>query len=169
MLREILCWRAAEVASFMTTSVAAVNSALQRARATLGSKPVPPARDEGALRSLLDRYMQAWESGAPDVLATVLREDAILTMPPMAAWLAGRDAIADFLAFARVAFGEIKCVPAVASGGPAVAMYVRKPGDDRFRATAIHVPVFEGDRMVEVHAFLLPNLFPLFALPESIG
>ena len=169
LLRDVLGWSAEEVAESLETTVAAVNSALQRARATLGSKPAPQTRDEGALRSLLDRYMQAWDSGAPDVLATVLREDAILTMPPMAAWLAGREAIVDFLAFARAAFGEPKCVPIVASGGPAVAMYLRKPGDDRFRAAAIHVPVFDGDRMVEVHAFLLPSLFPLFALPESMS
>ena len=168
LLRDVLGWSADEVAESLETSVAAVNSALQRARATLGTKPAPTHRDEDALRALLDRYMHAWESGAPETFASVLREDAILTMPPMAAWLSGREAIADFVVFARGAMGEVRGVATLANGEPAVAFYLRAPGDDRFRAAAIHVPRFDGDRIAEVHAFLLPHRFALFGLPDAL-
>ena len=168
LLRDVLGWSAEEVAESLETTVASVNSALQRARATLGTKAAPPQRDEGALRALLDRYMRAWESGTPETLATVLRDDAILTMPPMAAWLSGREAIADFVSFVRAAMGETRGLVTSANGEPAVAFYVRAPGDDRFRATAIHVPRFEEGRIVEVHAFLLPQAFVRFGLPETL-
>ena len=110
--------------------------------------------------------MRAWESGAPDSFASVLREDAILTMPPMAAWIRGREAIVDFSQWLRSAMGEVKAMAAIANGEPAVAMYVRAPGTAVFRAAGIHVPVFEGDRIAEVHAFLLPHLFARFGLPD---
>jgi len=90
LLRDVLGWSASEVADLLETSVAAVNSALQRARATMErpSKPPPPP-DDDSIRALLARYAAAWESGTPELFANVLRDDAILTMPPMGSWMQG--------------------------------------------------------------------------------
>lgn len=168
LLRDVLGWSAEEVAEALETTVPAVNSLLQRARATIESRPIAQPRDEASLRALLERYMRAWESGAPDAFATVLRDDAILTMPPMAAWFAGRAAIADFVAWVSATTGGFRCAMTTLSGGPAVAIYSRVPGEDRWVASSIHVLVADGDRASEVHAFLLPELFERLGLPASL-
>jgi RNA polymerase sigma-70 factor (ECF subfamily) len=168
LLRDVLGWSADEVAESLETTAASVESALQRARATMGSPATKRPRDEASLRALLERYLRAWESGAPEAFATVLREDAVLTMPPMAAWLKGRDAIADLVQWLHATMGQMKCVVTTAAGGPAIAMYTRKPGGEGWEATAVHVLVVDDDRVAEAHAFLLPGLFHRLGLPAKL-
>jgi RNA polymerase sigma-70 factor, ECF subfamily len=103
------------------------------------------------------------------VFASVLREDAILSMPPMSAWFSGQDAIALFASSLRSTMGELKLVPIVAAGGPALAAYLRAPGETLYRPAAIHVVRIEGDRIAEVHAFLLPHLFARFGAPAELA
>jgi RNA polymerase sigma-70 factor (ECF subfamily) len=169
LLRDVLGWSANEVADLLETSVAAVNSALQRARATMEkpSRPPPPPEDE-SIRALLTRYTAAWESGAPELFANVLREDAILTMPPMASWFQGRDAIATLARMLIASMGPIRMIPARTASGPSLAGYVRAPGEALYKATALHVLAIEGDRVVEAHAFVRPDLFAKLGLPETL-
>jgi RNA polymerase sigma-70 factor (ECF subfamily) len=154
----------------LETSVAAVNSALQRARATMEqpSRPPPPPEND-SIRALLTRYTAAWESGAPELFANVLRDDAILTMPPMAAWMQGPESIIALVRFLLANMGAIRMIPARTGSGPSLAGYVRTPGDTLYRASAIHVLAVEGDRVVESHAFIRPDLFPRFGLPETLA
>lgn len=169
LLRDVLGWSANEVADLLETSVAAVNSALQRARATMErpSRPPPPPEDD-SIRALLSRYTAAWESGTPELFANVLRDDAILTMPPMAAWMKGPESIIALVRFLLANMGAIRMVPARTASGPSLGGYVRAPGDALYRASAIHVLEVEGDRVVESHAFVRPDLFARFGLPETL-
>ncbi len=169
LLRDVLGWSASETADLLELTVPAVNSALQRARATLEGKPISVrSTDDATVRSLLSRYVNAWESGAPDAFASVLRDDAILSMPPMAGWYAGREAIVLFAAWLRGAMGDLKMVQIQASGGPAIAGYTRAPGETVYRPAAIHVLRFDGDRVAEIHAFLLPQYFERFGAPLEL-
>jgi RNA polymerase sigma-70 factor, ECF subfamily len=168
LLRDVLGWSADEVASLLETSVPAVNSALQRARATVGSRAAEPPPEDPSLGALLARYLGAWESGAPEQLVTLLREDVVVTMPPMPAWIFGRDATIDLRAWLATAVGEMRGVPTQACGAPAVAWYVRPAGHDRFVASGIHVLRFADGLVAEIHAFLGPQLFARFGLPDVL-
>jgi len=170
LLRDVLGWSANEVADLLETTVAAVNSALQRARATMErpSRPPPPPEDD-SIRALLSRYTAAWESGTPELFANVLRDDAILTMPPMAAWFQGPASIIAIVQFIHANMGAIRFIPARTASGPSLAGYLRAPGEQLYRASGIHVLSVENDRVVESHAFLLPHLFPRFGLPETLA
>jgi RNA polymerase sigma-70 factor (ECF subfamily) len=166
LLRDVLGWSAQEVGDLLDMTVPAVNSALQRARSTLESRPVKEPRDDETMRALVLRYVAAWESGA-DVLATLLREDAVLTMPPMPGWYEGAESIRAFASWLLGVLGELRWVPVMAAGVPAVAVYERKPGAKVFTASGIHVVRFDGDRIAEIHAFLQPHIFPRFGLPAE--
>src|ERR687894_3332875 len=141
ILREVLGFSAAEVAEALDTTVASVNSALQRARATVDDK-LPAESQQTALRMLGDeevrelaeRYADAWERGDVDGIVSMLAEDAVIAMPPMATWFEGRDGVATFLsdfAFAQRWSGErfeagerrVRLVPVRASGQLAFATY----------------------------------------------
>ncbi len=130
LLRDVLAFSAAETASLLDTTVAAVNSALQRGRAILHEhqasgrlRPERPAASSAAERSILDRYLAAWHACDIAALVTLLREDALLTMPPFPMAYRGREAIAQF--FATVPAGgrldQITLVPTRANRQPAVA------------------------------------------------
>lgn len=178
ILREVLGWSAAEVADLLETSVAAVNSALQRARESLEARPVDVldparrararARTDADLQSLLRRYVSAWEAGTSEALAAVLREDAVLTMPPIPSWLRGVDAIAALVGQLRSMLGEVRFVLTSASGAPALAAYVRGP-DGAWRPLVLHVPEVDGDRIAAVHAFQISNSFRHFGLPAELS
>jgi RNA polymerase sigma-70 factor (ECF subfamily) len=170
LLRDVLGWSANEVADLLETSVAAVTSALQRARATMEqpSRPPPPPEDD-SIRALLSRYTAAWESGAPELFANVLRDDAILTMPPMPGWMKGIESIVAIARFLLANMGSIRMIPARTASGPSLAGYVRVPGDTLYRASAIHVLSIQGDRVAETHAFVRPDLFKRFDLPETLA
>jgi RNA polymerase sigma-70 factor, ECF subfamily len=170
ILRDVLAYRAVEVAKLLDTTTVAVNSALLRARAQLAQ--LAPAPDEVAeptdphQRALLDRYVAAFETADVDVLSGLLREDAILEMPPFATWFAGRLAIAEFLT-PRVFTGpgEWRMIHTRANGQPAIGAY-RLGSDGLHRAHDLHVLTVAGTAITRMTVFLDPDLFSTFDLPE---
>ncbi len=117
-------------------------------------------------RRLLEQYLRAWEAGDSEALASLLREDAVLTMPPTPSWYLGRAAIAGF--FKAVAFsgelgGRLRLVPTQANLQPALAIYRRDP-DGVFRAMAIKVLLIDGGLIREITGFVNPELFSAFGL-----
>jgi RNA polymerase sigma-70 factor (ECF subfamily) len=176
ILRDVVGWSAKDTASLLEGSVAAVNSALQRARATLRER-LPERRTEWAPssapseqeRELLRRYVEAHERADADGLAALLREDVFLTMPPHPTWYAGREAI--MIAMRQgfdPAFGQLRTLVAGANLQPAAAHYLRRPGESEFRPLALDVLRLEGGRVAEIHSFLFPALFPVFGLPATL-
>ncbi|WP_437707913.1 sigma-70 family RNA polymerase sigma factor [Sorangium sp. So ce448] len=170
LLTEVLGWSAAEVADSLSTSVASINSALQRARATLAS------RDLGDMRAtlpepqsaLLDRYVTAFEQYDVDRLAALLHEDATLSMPPFTLWLRGPDAIRAWLLGRGAGCRGSRLVPTAACGSPAFAQYRPAP-EGGHRAWALIVLDLAGDRIASMTSFLdTETLFPRFGLPLDL-
>lgn len=171
LLREVIGFSAAETAELLDSSVAAVNSTLQRARATLdrGRERPVAAPDDAAVQELLRRYIEAWESGTPDLLARLLLDDAVLTMPPDPSWFSGAEAILGFFQWLQASGFESRYLPASAAGGVAAAGYLRAPGESVFRPVGgIHVIEWAGDRVAGIHAFRIPDRFPRFGLPAEL-
>jgi RNA polymerase sigma-70 factor, ECF subfamily len=175
ILRDVLGWSAKETASLLDASVASVNSALQRARATM-RQHLPPRRLEWAPssaptaeeRAVLRRYMEATEQADPAALAELLAEDARCSMPPTPAWFQGRDAIMTAMVQGLVPeFGRWRTVPTWANRQPAAACYLRRPGDAEYQAFAIDVLRVEDGKVVEITAFPA-DLFPAFGLPATL-
>ena len=176
ILREVLGWSAKDTASLLETSVASVNSALQRARATLQdhlpeqrtewTRSSEPSEEE---RELLQSYIDAHERADADALAELLREDALLTMPPHPTWYAGRDAIvtASEKGF-DPAFGHLRSIAVGANRQPAVAHYLRPPGGAEYRPLAFDLLRIEDGRIAEISSFVFPDLFPAFGLPPTL-
>ena len=177
ILRDVLGWRAAEAATLLESSEASVNSALQRARATLAQRfrrtdPESLSQaSEPAERSLLARYIRAWEEGDMNALATLLKEDAVLTMPPAPTWFQGRKAIADF--FHYLCFSEerkrFRVLPTRTNGQPACAAYEWDDGAGHYRFSGIMVLRLDDDLVGEVLGFGDRDLFASFRLPEVLG
>jgi RNA polymerase sigma-70 factor, ECF subfamily len=176
ILREVLGWSARDTASLLEASVASVNSALQRARATLRDH-LPERRTEWARssepskeeRELLRRYVQAHERADADALAELLRQDARLTMPPHPTWYAGRKAI--LIASQKgfdPEFGRLRSVVAGANMQPAAAHYLRPPGESEYRPLALDVLRLQAGRVAEITSFVFPELFPAFGLPPAL-
>ena len=170
ILCEVLRWQAAEVAELLETSVAAVNSALQRARATLGSAPpdaTPPVVG-GDQRALLDRYVDAFERYDIDRLVTLLHEDAVQSMPPFAMWLRGADDIGRFMLGPGASCRGSRLVPRAANGCPAYGHYKPDPGGG-YMPWALQVIEVSGDRIAGIHSFLdTERVFPGFGLPARL-
>ena len=177
ILRDVLGWSAKETASLLEVSVASANSALQRARATLKTQ-LPARRVEWTLssnpseedRAVLKRYMEAHERADAGAVAELLREDALLSMPPRPTFYEGREAIAAF--FAQDAFGpdspgHFRLVPTRANRQPAAACYVRRPGESEYRALSLDVLGIEDEKVVAITAFTA-DLFPAFGLPSRL-
>jgi len=152
ILRDVLGWSAAETAALLDTTPAAANSALQRARATvdaeLGARPLAPARS--GERELLRRYVDAWEDADIAALVALLREDAVLSMPPQPSVL-GAEAIGAFFA-SVLARRELTATPAAHNRRPSLALWERMP-DGRLVPHRLLVLDVEGDRIARVHAF----------------
>ncbi len=170
IVRDVLDWSANDAAALLELTVASVNSALQRARATLRDRlgdrhdwSASPSADE---RELLRRYVEAHERADAGALAELLREDARLTMPPHAVWFAGREAIvsASQQGF-DPGFGELRTVVAHANRQPAAAHYLRRPGESSFSPLALDVLWLEDGLIAEITSFVSPELFPAFGLP----
>jgi RNA polymerase sigma-70 factor (ECF subfamily) len=167
ILCEVLRWRAAEAAELLGTSVAAVNSALQRARATLAAVPEesrPQQADEDN-DELLARYVDAFERYDVTTLVKLLHEDAIQSMPPYAMWMRGAENIGAW--FLGPGFGckGSRLMPAAASGSPAFGQYRVDPAGGH-QAWSLQVLEISGGRIVGYHAFLdTAALFPVFGLP----
>jgi RNA polymerase sigma-70 factor (ECF subfamily) len=178
ILRDVLGWRAIDVADLLDSSVASVNSALQRARGTLATG-LPPAGQEAAHpgaadaveTSILARYMRAWEEGDMNALAAILSQDAVLTMPPAPTWFEGRQAIAAF--FHSLCFSgqpkRFRMVPTGANGQPACAAYQWDADEGHYRFSGIMVLRIQGDLVAEITGFGDPGSFSSFGLPEHLG
>jgi RNA polymerase sigma-70 factor, ECF subfamily len=176
ILRDVLGWSAKEAASLLEGSVVSVNSALQRARATLRDRLgerrtdwAPSSRPSEEERELLRRYVDAHERADADALAELLREDARLTMPPHPTWYAGRTAI---LIAMRPAFdpefGTLRGVVSAANSQPAAAYYLRRPGESEYLPLALDVLRIEGGYVAEISSFVFPGLLPAFGLPPKL-
>ncbi|MFI7429342.1 sigma-70 family RNA polymerase sigma factor [Micromonospora sp. NPDC049836] len=167
ILRDVLRWRADEVAELLDTSVPAVNSALQRARATLAGARIAPAAGPGldpTDRDLLDRYVDTFTRYDIDALVALLRADAVQSMPPYAMWLRGATEIGRWLSGPGAECRGSRLVPIAANGGPAFAQYRVDPAGGH-AAFSIQVLELSGGRIAGLHHFLLPDLFPRFGLP----
>jgi RNA polymerase sigma-70 factor, ECF subfamily len=176
ILRDVLGWSAKETALLLEASVGSVNSALQRARATLRDR-LPERRTEWAPssgpseeeRELLRRYVEAHERADTDALAELLREDARLVMPPHPTWYAGREAILTAMGQGfDPEFGRLRTLVAGANMQPAAAHYLRRPGESAYRPLALDVLRLEGGRVAAIDSFVFPGLFPAFGLPPTL-
>ncbi|MDP9286533.1 MAG: sigma-70 family RNA polymerase sigma factor [Actinomycetota bacterium] len=174
ILCEVLRWQAAEVAELLDTSVASVNSALQRARATLAAgdvraaDPSPPL-DE-ADRALLVRYVEAFEQYDIDALTSLIQEDATQSMPPYDLWLRGRDDILRWWFGPGIGCRGSRMIPTVAANGsPAFGQYKPSATGDGYEPWALQVLEVSAGRFVEFTFFLdTDTLFPLFGLPARL-
>ncbi|WP_040829182.1 RNA polymerase subunit sigma-70 [Nocardia jiangxiensis] len=171
ILRDVVQFSAAEVAELLETTPAAINSALQRARAHLAQ--LAPAAEQAAepddaeRRALLDRYCAAFENADLDALTALLAADVRLEMPPVPVWFTGRDAVTRFLA--ERAFtdpGGMVLIPTAANGQPAVAEY-RRGEDGVLQAHSIHVITAGSDDISAITVFLEPTLFAAFDMPST--
>jgi RNA polymerase sigma-70 factor (TIGR02960 family) len=173
ILRDVLGWSAAETAELLETSVAAANSALQRARATLrGRLPErsTPANELTAVeQALLAGYVDAHSRCDAEALAALVRDDVRVTMPPHPMCYQGRDSLAPLyeLAFGPERMGDWRLVPTLANRQPAAGSYLRRPGDTVFRAFKLDVLRVEGDAIAEFTTFDA-TLFPAFGLPATL-
>jgi RNA polymerase sigma-70 factor, ECF subfamily len=173
ILCEVLKWKASEVAELLETSVASVNSALQRARATLEASEVSateasPALDE-ADAELLDRYVAAFEAYDMDALTSLIREDAIQSMPPYDLWLRGRDDIFTWWFGPGIGCKGSRVIPTVAANGsPAFGQYKPAEGGG-YEPWALQVLEIRDGKVGEFSFFLdTETLFPLFGLPARL-
>lgn len=173
ILREVLCWQASEVAELLDTTVASVNSALQRARATLGERglddtsPAIPLQD--GERELLARYVSAFEAYDIPSLVSLLSEDAGFSMPPLPLWLRGPEDVAAFYLGTGSACRGSRLVPTSANGCPAFGHYKPSPDGDGYLPWALQVVEMSGGRLVHLHHFLdTAALFPRFGLPDRL-
>lgn len=175
LLRDVLGWSAAEAADLLDTTPTSINSALQRARATLERQGIAPGSATSdmtseAERELLDRYVTAWERSDIDGFVALLKEDAVLRMPPWAQWYLGRHAIEVF--FRAVGNprprGTVRVLPSGANGQPAYGHYVLRQDGLAFDAHNIQVLTLQRGSIGVLTAFRDPALFEKFGLPPSL-
>jgi RNA polymerase sigma-70 factor (ECF subfamily) len=182
ILREVLGFSAREVAETLDTTVASVNSALQRARATVEQK-LPERSQQATLRALgdartaeiVERYMDAWERGDVEAVVAMLADEATLTMPPMATWYRGEDVrvfLTDWAFSGRVYGAEgrrrVRVVPTRASGQLAFGTYSWDDERGAHLPTVLQVLTLDGARIAEITGFVTPAAFRGFGLPEAL-
>jgi RNA polymerase sigma-70 factor, ECF subfamily len=177
LLRDVLGFPASEVAELIGASTAGVNSALQRARAGLDRWRAEGRLDIGKAaapdevqQSLVRRYVEAWDAIDIDRLVALLREDAVMTMPPSPLLFHGRQAIGEFFATvpADGALDQIRLVPTRANGQPAVAAYLLDQKAGVHRGYGLMVLTIDGGKVAEITGFTDPALFSLFGLPGQL-
>jgi len=173
ILREVLSWPASEVAELLETSVASVNSALQRARATLASVGAAETDTlqplDKAQRALLARYVDAFERYDMDSLASLLHEDVTMQMPPLELWLRGHADIRAWMLGTGSGCRGSRLVPTVANGIPAFGQYRPSGPGGRYEPWALQVIEISAGRIVGLNQFLdTERLFPLFGLPPRL-
>jgi RNA polymerase sigma-70 factor (ECF subfamily) len=175
ILHEVLGFSAREVAESLDTTVASVYSALQRARRGVDER-VPAQSQQATLRSLgdegqrqvVERYLEAWERGDVDALVALLVEDATWSMPPVATWYRGVEAIAGFLTEWPLRH-RWRRLPARANGQLAVGCYMWDGEAERYNAHVLDVLTVRGARIEAVTGFITPAVFPHFGLPDSLA
>ena len=180
LLCDVLDWSAVEAATLLGGSTASINSALQRARETLGKRhpkdrpgdrPGVVSPPDSAQQKLLGRYLQAWEKLDVESFVALLKEDATYTMPPIPQWYVGRDAIRTFFAWAWRLYDGYRMVPTAANGQPAFAAYARARADEPWTAHSIHVLSLDHGMISNLTLFfrpLGPQLFNAFGLPLTL-
>jgi RNA polymerase sigma-70 factor (TIGR02960 family) len=172
-LRDVLAFRTAEVAEMLDTTVAAVDSALRRARAQLAEAgPIEDdlaEPDEEVQRALLEGYVDAFTRADADALVNLLRADVELEMPPTPTWFSGRQAVIGFLG-SRVLrrTGQWRMAPTRANGQPAAVAYMRTD-DGRYEAHGVEVLTLIGDRIARITAFNDASLVPTFGLARALA
>jgi RNA polymerase sigma-70 factor (ECF subfamily) len=170
ILREVLRWQASEVAELLDTSVASVNSALQRARATLEAAPVDadgPATVDADQQELLARYVDAFERYDITSLVALLHDDATFTMPPYALWLRGPLDISRWYLGQGSGCRGSRLVATSANGRPAFASY-KPSGPGLWEPFNLHIVDVSDGRISGLHHFLYPELFAAFGLPPHL-
>ena len=176
VLREVLGFSAREVAESLETTVASVNSALQRARKTVDERL--PARSQQAtlrtlgddgIRDLVEGLVDAFERGDVDVILALVAEDATFAMPPYKDWYRGRDALGDSWLMPGGPPPRLRYVPTRANGQPALATCQRDPEAGSYLPIALDVLTLDGARISEITAFRTPEIFPLFGLPDELA
>jgi RNA polymerase sigma-70 factor, ECF subfamily len=169
----VLCFSAAETADILDTTPASVNSALQRARATLD---VRLPNGDAALSSpaeqanLVARYVQAWHAQDVPSLVALLREDATMAMPPTPSWYQGRDHIGIYLRrlFASRLGGDLRLVPTGANRQPALAVYTPAGDGNDYQPFAIKVLTVNSGLIAAITGFVYPGMFGRFALSHHL-
>ena len=172
ILREVLGFSAAEVSESLGTTIASVNSALQRARKTVEQR-LPERSQQSTLRalgdervrSLVEAYVEAWAQGDVDAVRDLLVEDAVFSMPPWSSWWRGGETIAGFAEQAAQLCAASRTIRTRANGQQAIAYFHLEDETGAWKAAAIDVLTFEGEKIKEITAFVDPELFPGFGLP----
>jgi RNA polymerase sigma-70 factor (ECF subfamily) len=170
ILREVLRWQATEVAELLDTSVASVNSALQRARATLADgdlQSVKPSQVDDEQRALLARYVDAFERYDITTLVSLLHDDVVQSMPPYELWLTGADEVGKWMLGQGIGCRGARLVPTEANGCAAFGNY-RVSGDGTWAPFAIQIVEVSDGRISGLHNFLYPELFAAFGLPDRL-
>jgi RNA polymerase sigma-70 factor (ECF subfamily) len=178
ILRDVLDWKAAEVADALETSIAAVHSASQRARATVAqarpSASVIPTLDSKKAE-MAERYVAAWESGDIDEVVAMLAADAVHAMPPWNSWFVGRDALRTVYSSYEIWNGDpgpgvFRIIPVALNGEQGFAEYCRLEPGGPYQALALTVVEFDrdGTHMTEKVSFVWPDLFGSLGLPEVL-
>jgi RNA polymerase sigma-70 factor (ECF subfamily) len=171
ILCDVLAWTAREVADLLDSTVPAVNSALQRARVTTAAaRPAATAALSGRDRQVLDRFVDAWHRQDIPALAALLREDVVLTMPPLLEVIVGRNPVTHFLSTvpADGRLDRVRMVHTRANGQPALASYLHEPGNAG-QGYGIMVFTVVGDAVSGIVGFPGPTLYGRFALPPVLG
>jgi RNA polymerase sigma-70 factor (ECF subfamily) len=171
ILCEVLRWQASEVAELLETSVASVNSALQRARATLETRDVTTGKElDQPDQELLERYVKAFERYDMEALTSLIHEDAMQSMPPYDLWLSGRDDIFTWWWGPGIGCKGSRVIPAVsANGSPAFGQYKPSETGSGYDPWALQVVEVADGRIVELTFFLdTDRVFPLFGLPPRL-
>ena len=178
ILVDVLGWPAAEIADLLGITVSAVNSLLHHARTTLRQRYDSRQRDasnileaDPKIKSLLERYLHAWESADIDEIIALLTKDATFPMPPLPAWYQGHTAIRALISgviLAGEGRGRWRLLPTRANGQPAFAFYQLNPSTRTYQAFAIQVISIEGNLVADATTFGFPALFPYFNLPAEL-
>jgi RNA polymerase sigma-70 factor, ECF subfamily len=174
ILRDVLGFTGGEVAELLGTSVGSVSGALHRARQAVDER-LPAVSQQATLRALgeddvrelVQAYLEAWERGDLDAIVAMLVDDATIEMPPTALWYDGRDAMADFLATWALK-ERWRFVPARANGQLAFGTYSWDAGRESYRASAIDVLTLRGAKVEAITAFVTPEVFRSFGLPDEL-
>jgi RNA polymerase sigma-70 factor, ECF subfamily len=175
LLRDVLGWSAGETAGLLDSSVTSINSALQRARSTLehrfpaGQPSTQPMPDEQE-QALLERYVRAWEGADLERFVALLREDAVLSMPPWRQWYSGRKAIGSFFAWGwqAVANRPSHLVRTAANRQPAFAQYLHSPNGSEWQAHALWLLTLRDGGIAAITGFIDPAIFADFGLPATL-